>query len=106
MDENLTRKSEEAVSAAAWRATTDGHPHVDPAHLLVTLIEQSGGTAAPLLRGIGADPADVRREAEEILARLPQAAGQTVSVPGLSRELAPRPNPPQQPPRTLPHPYS
>src|SRR6266446_4850592 len=88
MDEKLTRKSQEALSAAARRATTDGHPHVDPAHLLVTLIEQSGGTAAPLLRGIGADPADVRREAEEILARLPRAAGQTVSVPGLSRQLA------------------
>src|SRR5260370_12119076 len=88
MDEKLTRKSQEALSAAARRATTDGHPHVDPAHLLVTLIEQSGGTAAPLLRGIGADPADVRREAAEIRARLPGAAGQTVSVPGLSRQLA------------------
>ena len=88
MDEKLTRKSQEALSAAARRATADGNPHVDPAHLLVTLIEQPGGTAAPLLRSIGADPADVRREAEEILARLPRAAGQTVSVPGLSRQLA------------------
>jgi ATP-dependent Clp protease ATP-binding subunit ClpB len=88
MDEKLTRKSQEALSAAARRATADGNPHVDPAHLLVTLIEQPGGTAAPLLRSIGADPADVRREAEEIIARLPRAAGQTVSVPGLSRQLA------------------
>ena len=54
----------------------------------MTLIEQPGGTAAPLLRGIGADPAEVRREAEEVLARLPRAAGQTVSVPGMSRQLA------------------
>ncbi len=88
MDEKLTRKSQEALSAAARRATLDGNPHVDPAHLLVTLVEQPGGTAAPLLRSIGADPAEVRREAEEVLARLPRAAGQTVSVPGLSRQLA------------------
>ena len=88
MDEKLTRKSQEAFSAAARRATTDGNPHVDPAHLLVTLVEQPGGTAAPLLRSIGADPAEVRRQAEEMLARLPRAAGQTVSVPGLSRQLA------------------
>jgi len=88
MDEKLTRKSQEALSAAARRATVDGNPHVDPAHLLVTLVEQPGGTAAPLLRGIGADPAEVRRQAEEVLARLPRAAGQTVSVPGLSRQLA------------------
>ena len=88
MDEKLTRKSQEAFSAAVRRATTDGNPHVDPAHLLVTLVDQPGGTAAPLLRSIGADPADVRRQAEEMLARLPRAAGQTVSVPGLSRQLA------------------
>jgi len=88
MDEKLTRKSQEAFSAAVRRATTDGNPHVDPAHLLVTLVDQPGGTAAPLLRGIGADPAEVRRQAEEMLARLPRAAGQTVSVPGLSRQLA------------------
>jgi len=88
MDEKLTRKSQEALSAAARRATTDGNPHIDPAHLLVTLIEQPGGTAAPLLRTIGADPADVRRGAEEVLSRLPRASGQTVSVPGMSRQLA------------------
>jgi ATP-dependent Clp protease ATP-binding subunit ClpB len=88
MDEKLTRKSQEAFSAAVRRATTDGNPHVDPAHLLVTLVDQPGGTAAPLLRSIGADPAEVRRQAEEMLARLPRAAGQTVSVPGLSRQLA------------------
>ena len=88
MDEKLTRKSQEAFSAAVRRATTDGNPHVDPAHLLVQLVDQPGGTAAPLLRSIGADPAEVRRQAEEMLARLPRAAGQTVSVPGLSRQLA------------------
>ncbi len=88
MNEKLTRKSQEAFSAAARRATADGNPHIDPAHLLVTLLELPGGTAAPLLRGIGADPAEVRREAEEVLGRLPRATGQTVSVPGMSRQLA------------------
>jgi ATP-dependent Clp protease ATP-binding subunit ClpB len=88
MEEKLTRKSQEALSAAVRRATADGNPHVDPAHLLVTLVEQSGGTAAPLLRTVGADPAEVRRQAEDLLARQPQASGQTVSVPSLSRQLA------------------
>ncbi|MGE5290125.1 MAG: ATP-dependent chaperone ClpB [Micromonosporaceae bacterium] len=88
MEEKLTRKSQEAISAAARRATADGNPHIDPAHLLVALIEQPGGTAAPLLRHVGADPSDVRQQAEDILARMPRAAGQTVSVPGMSRPLA------------------
>jgi ATP-dependent Clp protease ATP-binding subunit ClpB len=88
MEEKLTRKSQEAISAAARRATADGNPHIDPAHLLVALIEQPGGTAAPLLRNVGADPSDVRQQAEDILARMPRAAGQTVSEPGVSRPLA------------------
>ncbi len=50
MDEKLTRKSQEALSTAVRRATALGNPHVDAAHLLVALIEQSEGTAAPLLR--------------------------------------------------------
>ena len=34
MDEKLTRKSQEALSAAVRRAAGDGHPQVSPAHLL------------------------------------------------------------------------
>jgi ATP-dependent Clp protease ATP-binding subunit ClpB len=88
MDYKLTRKSQEALSAVAQRATSAGNPHVDPAHLLVALIEQSNGTAGPLLRAVGADPAAATQRAEELLARLPRASGQTVSAPALSRPLA------------------
>ena len=34
MDEKLTRKSQEALTAAVRRAAADGHPQVLPAHLL------------------------------------------------------------------------
>jgi ATP-dependent Clp protease ATP-binding subunit ClpB len=61
MDDKLTRKSQDALSAAVRRAAADGNPHVDPLHLLVALIAQNGGTAAPLLRAVGADPAVVAR---------------------------------------------
>src|SRR6266498_286114 len=88
MDEKLTRKSQEALSTAVRRATALGNPHVDAAHLLVALIEQSEGTAAPLLRSVGADPADVKRQAEALLGRLPSAVGHTVSAPNMSRQLA------------------
>ena len=65
MDDKLTRKSQEAVSGAVRRATADGNPHVDPLHLLAALISQEGGTAAPLLRAVGADPAAVLRSADD-----------------------------------------
>jgi ATP-dependent Clp protease ATP-binding subunit ClpB len=87
MDEKLTRKSQEALTAAVRRAAADGHPQVLPAHLLTALVEQAGGTAAPLLRAVGADPADVMRGAQELLGRLPKVAGATASAPETSRPL-------------------
>ena len=87
MDDKLTRKSQDALSAAVRQAAADGNPQVDPLHLLVALVGQDGGTAAPLLRAVGADPAVVAKEAEARLARLPRANGQTLSAPDMSRPL-------------------
>jgi ATP-dependent Clp protease ATP-binding subunit ClpB len=87
VDDKLTRKSQEALSEAVQRATTAGNPNVDGLHLLAALIEQDGGTAAPLLRAVGADPAAVLKIVNEQLARLPKAAGATVSAPETSRPL-------------------
>jgi ATP-dependent Clp protease ATP-binding subunit ClpB len=87
MDEKLTRKSQEALTAAVRRAAADGHPQVLPAHLLAALIEQAGGTADPLLRAVGADPAEVLRGTQDLLGRLPRVAGATASAPETSRPL-------------------
>jgi ATP-dependent Clp protease ATP-binding subunit ClpB len=88
MDDKLTRKSQEAVSDAVRRATTDGNPHVEPLHLLAALVSQEGGITAPLLRAAGADPAAVLRSTEDQIARLPKAAGTTVSAPDTARPLS------------------
>jgi ATP-dependent Clp protease ATP-binding subunit ClpB len=87
MDDKLTRKSQDALSAAVRRAAADGNAQVDPLHLLVALIAQNGGTTAPLLRAVGADPAVVAKEAEARLGRVPRASGQTLSAPETSRPL-------------------
>ncbi|HUZ24288.1 MAG TPA: ATP-dependent chaperone ClpB [Streptosporangiaceae bacterium] len=87
MDDKLTRKSQEALSEAVKRATAAGNPNVDGLHLLTAMIEQDGGTAAPLLRAVDADPAVVLKKADEQLARLPKAAGATLSAPETSRPL-------------------
>jgi ATP-dependent Clp protease ATP-binding subunit ClpB len=87
MADKLTRKAEEALSEAVKRAAAAGNPNVDGLHLLAALIEQDGGTAAPLLRAVGADPGTVLKKAEELLARLPSAAGTTVGAPETSRQL-------------------
>ena len=87
MIDKLTRRSSEAFAAARQQATADGNPHVDALHLLAALIEQDGGTAAPLLRAIGADPSAVLADTSAQLAKLPKIAGTTVSAPENSRAL-------------------
>jgi len=87
VDYKLTQKSQEAVSTAVRRAATEGHPQVEPAHLLVALLAQGDGTARPLLEAVGADPQALRRRAEEQIAALPKAAGSTVGAPQTSRPL-------------------
>jgi ATP-dependent Clp protease ATP-binding subunit ClpB len=87
VDDKLTRMSQEALSSAVKRAASAGNPSVDGLHLLAALIEQEGGTATPLLRAVGADPGTVLKTADDLLAKLPRAAGATVGAPETSRPL-------------------
>ncbi len=82
---NLTTKSQEALSDAVRQAAAAGHPNVEPVHLLLAVLAQPEGTAAPLLEAVGAAPATVRARAEALAARLPSASGSSVAAPGLSR---------------------
>jgi ATP-dependent Clp protease ATP-binding subunit ClpB len=86
-DDKLTRKSQEAVTAALRQAASDGSPQVEPLHLLLALVTQTDGTAAPLLRAVGVDPELVAKQATERLARMPKARGATLSAPEMSRPL-------------------
>ena len=86
MDTNkLTTKSQEAIASAIRQASAEGHPHVEPVHLLLALLGQPEGTAIPLLEAVGASPDRLRTEASEIASRLPSASGSTVAAPGLDR---------------------
>jgi ATP-dependent Clp protease ATP-binding subunit ClpB len=87
MDDKLTRRSQEALTAAVRRSAADGSPQVESLHLLLALLEQGDGTTGPLLRAVGADPALIAKQAEERLARLPRARGATLSAPEMSRPL-------------------
>ncbi|MEV4807643.1 ATP-dependent chaperone ClpB [Nonomuraea sp. NPDC049421] len=87
MDYKLTQKSQEALSGAMRRAAAEGNPEIAPAHLLSTLLSQTGGTAVPLLEAVGADWRALRTRTEEQLAALPKAQGATVGAPSSSRQL-------------------
>ncbi|MFG3616692.1 ATP-dependent chaperone ClpB [Nocardia sp. NPDC047654] len=82
---NPTTKTQAALTAALQAASAAGNPEIRPAHLLVALLDQTDGIAAPLLKAVGTDPATVRREAQDLVDRLPRATGATTTPP-LGRE--------------------
>jgi ATP-dependent Clp protease ATP-binding subunit ClpB len=82
---NPTTKTQAALTAALQAASSAGNPDIRPAHLLVALLEQSDGVAAPLLKAVGVDPAAVLREARALVDRMPTATGAT-TAPQLGRE--------------------
>ncbi|MEC3958562.1 ATP-dependent chaperone ClpB [Nocardia sp. CDC153] len=82
---NPTTKTQAALTAALQAASAAGNPEIRPAHLLVALLDQTDGIAAPLLKAVAVDPATVRREAQDIVDRLPRATGAT-TTPNLGRE--------------------
>ena len=85
--DQLTTRSQEALSDAVRRAAVGGHPEVAPIHLLRALLDQPEGTAAALLAAVGAAPARLRDEADAELRRIPAAQGSTVAAPQTSRQL-------------------
>jgi len=87
MDDKLTRKSQEALSAAIRQAATDGNPQVEPLHLLVALLQQADGTARPLLEAAGADLNLIATETKALARKMPQTHGDTASAPTTSRPL-------------------
>ncbi len=80
-----TTKTQAALTSALQSASTAGSPDIRPAHLLVALLDQADGVAAPLLKAVGVDPTVVHREAQTLVDRLPQVTGAT-QQPQLGRE--------------------
>ncbi|ADG77135.1 Chaperone protein ClpB OS=Tsukamurella paurometabola (strain ATCC 8368 / DSM / CCUG 35730 /CIP 100753 / JCM 10117 / KCTC 9821 / NBRC 16120 / NCIMB 702349/ NCTC 13040) OX=521096 GN=clpB PE=3 SV=1 [Tsukamurella paurometabola] len=82
---NPTTKTQAALTSALQAASAAGNPEISPAHLLVALLDQTDGIAAPLLKAVGVDPVTVRNRAQELVDRKPKASGSTTQ-PQLSRE--------------------
>jgi ATP-dependent Clp protease ATP-binding subunit ClpB len=76
----LTEKAQEAVVASQNLAGELNNAEIVPEHLLVTLVEQSGGIVPSILRKLNADPARVAADARELLKGLPQAYGGDVRL--------------------------
>ena len=76
----LTEKAQEAVIGAQTLATDQNHSEVTPEHLLVALVEQSGGIVPSILRKMSIDPARMAADARSLLKAMPQAYGADVRL--------------------------
>ena len=80
-----TEKAQEVVLAAQQLAEQMSHAQVEPEHVLVALVEQRGGIVPEVLRKMSADPAQIARDARELLTKMPSAYGG--AQPGLAPRL-------------------
>jgi ATP-dependent Clp protease ATP-binding subunit ClpB len=80
-----TEKAQEAVIAAQQMADREGHPEIQPEHLLLTLVEQKDGIVPTIIRKMNADPVAIASAIRAELNRLPRAHGG--SQPSLSARL-------------------
>jgi ATP-dependent Clp protease ATP-binding subunit ClpB len=86
--DRFTVKSQEAVAAAQELARRHRNPETAPAHLLVSLLEQSEGLIVPILQKLGADTAAIAARANESVAALPKLGGSGDEEPRMSSNLA------------------
>ena len=84
--DKFTVKSQQAMQQAQVRAAELGNPEVQPAHLLLALIEDREGVIPSVLDKIGVPTERLESDLHQIEEKLPRVSGST-SQPGLSQAL-------------------
>ncbi|KAF0804792.1 ATP-dependent Clp protease, ATP-binding subunit ClpB [Alcanivorax xiamenensis] len=84
--DKLTARLQEALGEAQSLAVGQSHNAIEPVHLLLALLQQRGGVAAPLLEKTGANPADVITALKMAMDKLP-TVGQFTGDVQLSQNL-------------------
>ncbi|MEA2683323.1 MAG: ATP-dependent Clp protease ATP-binding subunit ClpB [Chloroflexota bacterium] len=78
--DRFTEKSQEALQAAQQLTEDAGQQAVEPAHLLVALIDQPEGIVRPILLKLEARPDEVAQKCREEIARFPRVSGVDASA--------------------------
>ncbi len=79
--DKLTIKAQEAVANAQSLAAEQGHPEIDPVHLLAALLSESDGIVKPLLDRIGVNWSQLNRMVEAELGHFPKVSGAAQTAP-------------------------
>src|SRR6056297_2265850 len=73
--DKLTTKFQMAIGEAQSLALGHDHQMIEPEHLLVSLLDQTGGGIRPLLKQAGVNVSQLRSQLGEGLDRLPTVSG-------------------------------
>ena len=78
--DKFTSKFQQALSDAQSLAVGRDHSLIEPAHLLLALIDQQGGNSLPVLRQAGVNVPVLKQKLSEALEQLPKVSGQDGQV--------------------------
>ncbi len=78
--DKLTSRFQQAIDDAQSLAVGRDHTIIEPAHLLLALLDQQGGGTRPLLAQAGVNVPVLRERLAEILDKLPKVSGQAGNV--------------------------
>lgn len=84
--DKFTVKMQKALEEAIGKANAANHSEVTPAHMILSLLEQSDGVLRPLFEKLGASSDSVASAMEAILNKLPKSYGETQKT--FSRSMA------------------
>src|SRR4051794_17822761 len=73
--DKLTSKFQQALAEAQSLALGRDHQFMDPAHVLLAMLDSQGGSVRPLLLKAGVDTNKLRSELQAMLDRLPKVEG-------------------------------
>jgi ATP-dependent Clp protease ATP-binding subunit ClpB len=86
--DKLTDRSKGFVQAAQTIASREHHQRIAPAHLLKALLDDEQGMAAGLIQAAGGDAAAARREADNLVAKIPAVTGSgATAAPALDGDI-------------------
>jgi ATP-dependent Clp protease ATP-binding subunit ClpB len=86
--QKLTLKSQETLQKAQEIASGSNHQSIEPVHILLALLQDSGGIIPPMLLKLGANVDYLKNKAEEALSALPAVSGAGFGNQYLSRDTS------------------
>jgi ATP-dependent Clp protease ATP-binding subunit ClpB len=86
--DKYTEKARQAILDAQRLAREAGHAAIEPAHLLLALVQQPEGVAGAIVTRLAGSTALLAEELRQDLARRPQIHGEATPAPGLAKPAA------------------